>query len=148
MGKVGFWLKGSKGKLAGATVEAGSDVPSGGGGSTTPDTPSGGGSSTPSTGIQSVSINGTNLVAGTRGTAYLDDSLVIRFSGAGDSVSVFAASDLENPVAAEDPDNGVVTISIATPAFAEGTEYRIYVGDSYANYSFRVDAESDTPGED
>lgn len=149
MGKVGFWLKGSKGKLAGATVEAGSDVPSGGGGSTTPDTPSGGGgSSTPSTGIQSVSISGTNLVAGTRGTAHLDQSLVVRFSGAGDSVSVFASTDLENPVAADDPDNGVVTISIASPAFAEDKEYRIYVGDNYANYSFRVEAESDTPGED
>lgn len=121
-----------------AGVEAGSDVPSSGGGSTTPDTPSGGGSSTPSTGIQSVSISGTNLVAGTRATAHLDESLVIRFNGAGDSVSVFESTDLENPVAADDPDNGVVTISIASPSFAENKEYRIYVGDSYANYSFYV----------
>ena len=146
MGKVGFWLKGSKGKLAGATVEAGSDVPSGGGGSTTPDTPSGGGSSTPSTGIQSVSIDGSNLIAGTRGSAHLDESLVIRFNGAGDSVSVYESTDLENPVAAEDPDNGVVTISIASPAFALDKEYRIYVGDDYANYSFLV--QEDGHGED
>lgn len=148
MATTGFWLKGSKGKLAGATVEAGSDVPSGGGSSTTPDTPSGGGSSTPSTGIQSVSISGTNLIAGTRGNAYLDENLVIRFNGAGDSVSVYESTDLENPVAADDPDNGVVTIAISSPAFAEDKEYRIYVGDSYANYSFYVSAESDTPGED
>ena len=146
MGKVGFWLKGSKGKLAGATVEAGSDVPSGGGGSTTPDTPSGCGSSTPSTGIQSVSVAGSNLIAGTRGTAHLDESLVIRFNGAGSSVAIFESTDLENPVAADDPDNGVVTIPIASPSFAEEKEYRIYVGDSYANYSFFVD--TDTPGED
>ena len=147
MGKVGFWLKGSKGKLAGATVEAGSDAPSGGGGSTTPDTPSGGGSSTPSTGMQSVSINGTNLVAGTRGTAYLDENLVIRFSGAGDSVSVYAASDLENPVAADDPDNGVVTIQLThASGFEENGTYRIYVGEDYSNYSFKID--TDTPGED
>lgn len=121
-----------------AGVEAGSDVPSGGGSSTTPDTPSGGGSSTPSTGIQSVTIDGANLIAGTRGSAELGDSLVIRFNGAGDSVSVYESTDLENPVAADDPENGKVTISIAAPAFAENTEYRIYVGDSYSNYSFYV----------
>lgn len=149
MGKVGFWLKGSKGKLAGATVEAGSDVPSGGGGSTTPDTPSGGGSSTPSTGIQSVSINGTNLIAGTLGSANVGDNLVIRFNGAGNSVFVYEASDLQNAVASEDPDNGVATIALtAASGFAEGTEYRIYVGDDYANYKFSIEAESDTPGED
>ena len=132
-----------------AGVEAGTDVPSGGGGSTTPDTPGGGGSSTPSTGIKSVTIGGTNLIAGTLASATLDGSwLTITFNGAGNSVSIYAASDLENPVAAKDPDNGVVEIAIEPITFAEGTEYRIYVGDVYANYKFRVVSETDTPGED
>lgn len=123
-----------------AGVEAGSDVPSGGGGSTTPDTPSGGGGSTPSSGITSVTIDGASQVAGTQGIAHLDETLIIRFSGAGNSVSIFDTTDLENPVAAEDPDNGVVTISIASPSFAEDHTYRIYVGEDYANYSFVVNA--------
>lgn len=130
-----------------AGVEAGSDVPSGGGGSTTPDTPSGGGGSTPSTGIQSVNISGTNLIAGTLGSAVLDNNLVVRFNGAGNSVTVYAESDLDDPIAADDPDNGVVTIQLTeTSGFAEGTTYRIYVGDTYSNYSFHI--QSDTPGED
>ena len=122
-----------------AGVEAGSDVPSGGGGSTTPDTPSGGGSSTPSSGITSVTIDGASQIAGTQGTAHLDETLIIRFSGAGNSVAIYDATDLENPVAADDPDNGVVTIALtAASGFAEDHTYRIYVGEDYTNYSFVV----------
>lgn len=130
-----------------AGVEAGTDVPSGGGGSTTPDTPSGGGSSTPSTGIQSVTIDGASLIAGTRGTAAIDNTLVVRFSGAGNSVFVYDESDLENPVASDDPDNGVVSIQLTEASgFEANGIYRIYVGDDYSNYSFKID--TDTPGED
>ena len=133
------WYLNNAGQGNSAGVEAGSDVPSGGGGSTTPDTPSGGGgSSTPSSGITSVTIDGASQVAGTQGTAHLDETLIIRFSGTGSSVAIYDVTDLENPVAADDPDNGVVTISIAEPSFAEDHTYRIYVGEDYANYSFVV----------
>lgn len=126
-----------------AGVEAGGDTPSGGGGSTTPDVPSGGGGSTPTTGIQSVAIAGTNLVAGTQGSAKLTQNLVINFNGEGSSVTVYAQNDLENPVASEDPESGVVTIPIAAPGFQVGYVYKIYVGQSYANYSFAVNPDSD-----
>lgn len=126
-----------------AGVEAGTDVPSGGGGSTTPDTPSGGGggSETPSTGIQSVVYNGSTAIAGTKFNVQFDaigsSKVIVRFNGAGDSVSVYDETDLENPVFSDDPTNSKVEITIKAPFEIDHT-YKIYVGQTYANYSFRV----------
>ena len=129
-----------------AGVEAGGNAPSGGGGSTTPDVPGGGGEggSTPSTGIQSVAIGTTTLVAGTKGNGALNKNLVVTFSGAGSSVSVYDQTDLENAVASADPDSGVATIALtAAEGFVAGHTYKIYVGESYANYSFSIGDDED-----
>jgi hypothetical protein len=129
-----------------AGVEAGGNAPSGGSGSTTPDVPSGGGEggSTPSTGIQSVAIGTKNLVAGTKGKGKLNENIVVTFNGEGSSVSVYDQNDLENAVASEDPENSVATIAItAADGFTVGHTYKIYVGGSYANYSFSISADDD-----
>lgn len=138
------WYLNNAGQGNSAGVEAGGDAPSGGGGSTTPDTPSGGGGTTPSTGIQSVAIGANTLVAGTQGSGKIGQNIVVTFNGEGSSVSVYDQTDLENAVASEDPQNSVATIGIAAAdGFTVGHIYKLYVDGSYANYSFRVAADDD-----
>lgn len=140
------WYLNNAGQGNSAGVEAGSDAPSGGGGSTTPDVPSGGGEggSTPSTGIQSVAIGTTTLVAGTKGKGKIGQNIVVTFNGAGSAVSVYDQNDLENAVASEDPENSVATIAIAAAdGFTVGHTYKLYVDGSYANYSFSISADDD-----
>ncbi len=88
MSKVGFWLKGSTGKLAGTTLYKG-------GGQAVADSGSGSGGTTPaaSFAIGSTTVNGQTLTVGTNSTIVAsgdtaDLSIRVRFTNVGTAQSV------------------------------------------------------------
>lgn len=137
------WYLNNAGQGNSSAVEAGDSAPSGDGGS---GSGTSGGGNTNTNSIQSVTIGGANIIAGTPRSTELGANLIVTFSGAGDSVSIFDATDLQNSIDADDPDNGSVTFAITqAKGYQEGHTYRIYVGSSYSNYSFQILTNYDDP---